>query len=91
MKDTRDKIILRREYLRNWHKEKNITFTYVADYLDISLRYYMRILDGVRGTNLSARIMYCLCNALNVAGDELIEEEALFQENLIILKHQNIR
>ena len=83
----RDQVILKRDYLRKWHKEKKITFTYVADYLDISLRYYMRLLNGVRGRTMSARIMLGICEVLNFVADELIEKEFEFQEKIRRLKN----
>ena len=87
----RDEVILKRDYLRKWHKEKKITFTYAADHLDISLRYYMRLLDGVRGSTIPARIMRGICKILNVSGDDMINSEVMFQEKLTKLKNKNVK
>ena len=91
VKALNDSILIRRNYLVNRQKELGLTNFEVAEKLDISLRYYTRILDGVRGRCLSAILMEKICEVFSISEKDLLRLEATFQKEFIRLKKDQRR
>lgn len=86
VKELRDSILIRREYLVSKQRELGFTNFQCADKLDISLRQYSRILDGVRGRCLSAILMEKICQVFSISEKDLLRLEAEFQRKLNEIK-----
>lgn len=86
MSYTRDSVVKRREYLRKRQKELGLSNMEAADLLDVSLRYYGRLIDGVRGRYLSASLMKRICKKFGFDAGTLLDLESDFQEQLMNIK-----
>lgn len=86
VKELRDSIIIRREYLVSKQRELGLTNFECAEKLDISLRQYTRILDGIRGRCLSAVLMEKICQVFSISEKDLLRLEAEFQSKFIEIK-----
>lgn len=86
VKELRDSILIRREYLVSKQRELGLTNFQCAEKLDISLRQYARILDGVRGRCLSAILMEKICQVFSISEKDLLRLEAEFQRKLNEIK-----
>lgn len=82
----RETVIKRRDYLINRQKELGLTNFEAADLLDVSVRYYARLIDGVRGRFMSAPLMKRICEKFGFDGDALLELESDFQKQLMDIK-----
>ncbi|MBQ6920521.1 MAG: hypothetical protein IJQ72_01325 [Bacilli bacterium] len=86
MNYTRDSIVIRRDYLIKRQRELGITNFDAAELLDISLRQYTRIIDGVRGSRMSAPLMKRICEKFGFSPGVLLDLESDFQEQLMNIK-----
>ena len=86
MSYTKEIVVKRRYYLINRQKELGLTNFEAAELLDISLRYYTRLIDGVRGRYMSASLMKRICEKFGFSGDTLLDLESDFQEQLLNIK-----
>jgi plasmid maintenance system antidote protein VapI len=84
--NTRDCILIRREYLVKRQRKLHISNFDAAEKLDISLRQYTRILDGVRGKYLSALLMQKICMVFGFSAEELLKLEADYQSRVMNIK-----
>ena len=83
---SKDCVVKRRDYLIKRQKELGLTNFQAADLLDISPRYYARLIDGVRGRFMSVSLMKRICKCFGFNGDDLLELESEFQEQLMNIK-----
>lgn len=86
MSYTKEIVVKRRDYLIKRQKELKLTNFEAAELLDVSLRYYTRLIDGVRGRYMSAPLMRRICDKFGFDGDALLELESDFQEQLMSIK-----
>lgn len=86
MSYTKDIVVKRRDYLIRRQKELGLSNMEAAELLDVSLRYYARLIDGVRGRYLSASLMKRICKKFGFDGDTLLDLESDFQEQLMNIK-----
>lgn len=86
MSYTKEIVVKRRDYLIKRQKELKLTNFEAAELLDVSLRYYTRLIDGVRGRYMSAPLMKRICDKFGFDGDALLELESDFQEQLMSIK-----
>ena len=82
----RDLVVKRRDYLIKRQKELGLSNQEAAELLDVSLRYYARLIDGVRGRYLSASLMKRICKRFGFSGDTLLDLESDFQEQLMNIR-----
>ena len=83
---SKDCVVKRRDYLIKRQKELGLTNFQAADLLDISPRYYARLIDGVRGRLMPVSLMKRICKCFGFNGDDLLELESKFQEQLMNIK-----
>ena len=86
MSNTKEIVIKRRDYLIKRQRELKLTNFQAAELLEVSLRYYTRLIDGVRGRYMSAPLMKRICDKFGFDGDALLELESDFQEQLMSIK-----
>ena len=83
MKVTRDTIIKRREYLIKRQKELGLTNYEISEQLGISLRYYSRLLDGIRGKHMGASLMRRICKVFKFQENEFLRLECEYLDSLL--------
>jgi len=86
MKPNRELVVIRRKYLIKKQAELGISNFEAADLLDITPRYYAKLLDGVRGGHMSVTLMMKLCEKFGFSEKDLLREESDFQKQLMDIK-----
>ena len=87
MRPNRELIVIRRLYLVRRQAELGLTNFETADLLEITPRYYAKILDGVRGKHMSAILMMKICEVFGFSEKDLLRLESDFQKQLMNMKN----